>query len=159
LDEDTKKVVDNSTITHVFRFKEKDQKTEKGEKTEKIRLGIEGKKETIAATEETPKYYDSWVLWTARVFWMSWFLFLFNLIPAFPLDGGRLMQSLVWGRSGDFRRGTMVAVYTGFVVAVLFILISFWQTDPLLLGMAVFIWIYCRQQYIALEMAENESVF
>jgi Zn-dependent protease len=122
--------------------------------------GFEGKKETTELTPLTNvKYYDSWVLWTARVFWMSWFLFLFNLIPAFPLDGGRLMQSLVWGRSGDFRRGTMVAVYTGFVVAVLFILISFWQTDPLLLGMAVFIWIYCRQQYIALEMAENESVF
>ena len=33
--------------------------------------------------------YPTWVLWTARLFWLSWVLFLFNLIPAFPLDGGR----------------------------------------------------------------------
>ena len=29
----------------------------------------------------------------------------------------------------------------------------------MLLGMGIFIWVFCRQQYIALEMSENESVF
>ena len=81
--------------------------------------------------------FDTSDLWTARLFWMSWFLFLFNLIPAFPLDGGRLLQSFLWGRSGDYRRGTIIAVYTGFVVAIGFILISFWIVDPLMLGMAI----------------------
>lgn len=122
--------------------------------------GYEGKKETTELSLAGGiGHYDSWILWTARLFWMSWILFLFNLIPAFPLDGGRLFQSIVWGRTGDFRRGTLAAVYAGFIVAVLFILVSFWQTDPLLLGMAIFIWVFCRQQYVALEMAENESVF
>jgi Zn-dependent protease len=145
--EGTNEVVEN--YSHVFRFKD----------TSKVHLGVEGKKETIAVTESDPKHYDGWVLWTARLFWMSWVLFLFNLLPAFPLDGGRLFQCLVWGRSGDYRRGTLAAVYSGFIIAVAFILISFWVTDPLLLGMAIFIWVFCRQQYIALEMAENESVF
>src|SRR5207247_1003891 len=99
------------------------------------------------------------VLWTARLFWMSWLLLLFNLLPAFPFDGGRLLQSIVWGRSGDYRRGTMIAVYTGFVIAVIFILIAFWINNVMLFALALFNWISCRQQYIALEMAENESVF
>lgn len=119
--------------------------------------GYDGKQNTVEVTASMPPSYPGWVLWTARLFWMSWILFLFNLIPAFPLDGGRLMQSAIWGRTGDFRRGTLIAVYTGFVVAVLFILISFWVVDPLLLGLAIFIWVFCRQQYIALEMSEGDS--
>jgi stage IV sporulation protein FB len=119
----------------------------------------EGKKDAIAVDLATVEHYPLWVLWTARLFWLSWVLFLFNLIPAFPLDGGRLLQSLLWGRTGDFRRATLTAIYTGFTVGLAFILISFWLTDPLLLGMAIFIWVFCRQQYIALEMSETESVF
>ena len=127
-------------------------------KTE-LYAGFDGKKETIRVVPALGKTYPVWVLWTARLFWASWFLFLFNMIPAFPLDCGRLLQSLIWGRTGDYRRGTIIAVYAGFTVAVLFILVSFWVIDPLLLALAIFIWVFCRQQYIALEMAENESVF
>jgi Zn-dependent protease len=126
---------------------------------EKIFVIPEGKKEAIQVQYANVHVYDTWVLWTARLFWMSWMLFLFNLIPAFPLDGGRLLQSAIWGRTGDFRRGTIVAVYSGFVVAMSFIVISFWVVEPLFMGLAIFIWVFCRQQYIALEMAENESVF
>jgi Zn-dependent protease len=120
----------------------------------------DGSKEPIAVSvRESNHHYNAFVLWTARVFWLSWFLFLFNLIPAFPLDGGRLLQSLIWGRTGDYRRGTLAAVYTGFVVALLFMVVALWVIDPILMFMCVFIYFTCRQQYIALEMAENESVF
>ncbi|MCE9532632.1 MAG: site-2 protease family protein [Planctomycetes bacterium] len=144
--EGSAEIVDEYTQTFVF----KDGPTY---------VALEGKKEPIRVTPAVTKTYESWVLWTARLFWMSWFLFLFNLIPAFPLDGGRLLQSFVWGRTGDYRRGTMIAIYTGFAVSLAFILVSFWIIDPLLLGMAIFIWVFCRQQYMALEMAENESLF
>jgi hypothetical protein len=37
----------------------------------------------------------------ALVFWVNWMLFLVNLLPAFPLDGGRIMQSTMWMAVGQ----------------------------------------------------------
>lgn len=44
---------------------------------------------------------------------LNFWLAAFNLIPAFPLDGGRLFRSLVWHVSKDVRKATRWASYTG----------------------------------------------
>jgi Zn-dependent protease/CBS domain-containing protein len=46
---------------------------------------------------------------------------LFNLVPAFPLDGGRLLSSFLWWRSGSRQRGVHNAVRVGRVFAFLMI--------------------------------------
>jgi Zn-dependent protease len=78
-----------------------------------------------------------WVVWLYRIFWFSWAIFLFNLIPAYPLDGGRLLQCAIWART-NFRRGVVVAAYSGFVVSVIFLLISIAGNEALLMGLAMF---------------------
>jgi CBS domain-containing protein len=56
---------------------------------------------------------------------LSWLLFwnvlllLFNLVPAFPLDGGRIARAVVWRLTGEKRRGTRAAAQLGQAFAVI----------------------------------------
>jgi Zn-dependent protease len=52
---------------------------------------------------------------------------MFNLIPGFPLDGGRVFRAIVWGVTKSFRRATLIAANVGRFVAFLFILFGVWQ--------------------------------
>jgi Zn-dependent protease len=46
-------------------------------------------------------------------------LLIFNLLPAFPLDGGRIVRAAVWRVTGERRRGTAAAARLGQVLALL----------------------------------------
>ncbi len=51
----------------------------------------------------------------------------FNLVPGFPLDGGRILRGIAWGITGSFTRATKIASTAGKVFAYLMILIGVWQ--------------------------------
>lgn len=74
-----------------------------------LRLLIGGISEPIAAM----------AFWLAQV---NVVLAVFNLIPGFPLDGGRVFRALLWRISGDYQRSTRIATRVGRGVAYLFIL-------------------------------------
>lgn len=78
----------------------------------------------------------AWVLgWTmmtepttplmAMLVWLGYINFglaIFNLLPGFPMDGGRVFRAIVWWRTGSAQRATRVASLTGQFVAFAFII-------------------------------------
>lgn len=57
----------------------------------------------------------------------NFLLAVFNLIPAFPLDGGRILRAGLWALTGNSRRATRLASLTGQAFALLFILAGIWE--------------------------------
>src|SRR5690348_4635955 len=65
----------------------------------------------------------------ALVGWLGFInaaLFLFNIVPAFPLDGGRIARALIWWRTGDRNRATRATGRSGQAFAVLLGAVGLW---------------------------------
>ncbi len=60
----------------------------------------------------------------ATIGWLAWInavVLLFNLLPAFPMDGGRIVRAIAWWRNGDRNAATRFAASLGRVFGYLFI--------------------------------------
>ena len=67
---------------------------------------------------------------TSVLVWLGYInisLAAFNMIPAFPLDGGRVLRSIIWAATKNQNRSTRIAAVIGEVVAVLFIMYGIWR--------------------------------
>ncbi len=69
---------------------------------------------------------------------MNVIVLVFNLIPAYPLDGGRILRALVWRVTGDRNRGTRVAARSGQAFSIVLIGGGLWITVGL--GSLLGIW-------------------
>lgn len=68
--------------------------------------------------------------WLAILLWLGYIniaLAVFNLIPGYPLDGGRVLRAIIWWKTGDADRSTKAAAKTGQVVAFGFIAIGIFR--------------------------------
>jgi Zn-dependent protease len=74
--------------------------------------------------------------------YIAWTLLLFNLIPMFPLDGGRLLQAVLWKRQG-YARSMRTACRSGLVGAVLIGVLALSMESTSLLAIALFGGVVC----------------
>jgi Zn-dependent protease/CBS domain-containing protein len=62
------------------------------------------------------------------LYWINWVLAAFNLIPAFPLDGGRVLRSVLWWHwRGDLPKATRIAASIGSGFGILLIALSIFR--------------------------------
>lgn len=102
--------------------------------------------------------FDAWPVqkWLVYFFGLNYMLLLFNLAPVFPLDGGRVLQILLWPRIG-YRRALMFASGVGMVGAIGFGVIGVFSGSYLLFAIAFFGYFTCWQQRQQLKMALYED--
>ena len=75
----------------------------------------------------------------SRLMWVNVWLFLFNVLPAFPMDGGRVLRAALAMRMG-YGRATGVAAEVGKGFALLFGIVGLFSS-PFLVLIALFVWL------------------
>jgi Zn-dependent protease/CBS domain-containing protein len=63
----------------------------------------------------------------AYLAWINWLLAAFNLIPAFPLDGGRVLRAALWHWKRDFFRATEISSKIGSSFGLVLMAFGFYQ--------------------------------
>ena len=79
-----------------------------------------------------------------RILAVNIFMIVFNMIPAFPMDGGRVLRALLATRK-EYGHATQIAASIGQGIAVLFGFIGLLY-NPFLLFIALFVWIGAAQE-------------
>jgi Zn-dependent protease len=82
-----------------------------------------------------------WLFW---IFTTSLSVFFFNLLPIFPLDGGQMLQAILWKPLG-YRRSMDLACITGMIGAVVGFLLGMLSFNWLLVALAVSGFMTCFQ--------------
>ncbi|MCX8494741.1 MAG: site-2 protease family protein [Akkermansiaceae bacterium] len=79
-----------------------------------------------------------------RLMWVNLFIGTFNLLPAFPMDGGRILRAILASRIGR-PRATRIAATTGQAMAILFGIIGF-MSNPFLVFIGIFVYLGAQSE-------------
>jgi CBS domain-containing protein len=88
----------------------------------------------------------------ADLFWVNVALGVFNLLPAFPMDGGRAVRAVL-AMVTDRRRATRIAAGLGKVMAAVFVALGV-LGNPVLALIGVFVWFGASAEGAAADMAQ-----
>ncbi len=91
-----------------------------------------------------------------RLMVVNVFLVVFNLIPAFPMDGGRVLRALLATRM-EYTRATSIAAGVGQWLAYVFGFIGLFGGNPMLLFIAFFVWIGAASEASMVQMKASLS--
>jgi stage IV sporulation protein FB len=95
----------------------------------------------------------------ARLFYVSWILFLFNVVlVGFPFDSGRMFQAVLWPYVG-YRQAMLNTVFAGFLCMFVLVIAAIIWNEVLIIFLAYFTYAACKQEWIVLETGGEESLF
>jgi hypothetical protein len=95
--------------------------------------------------------------WSNWIYQISYFLLIFNLLPIFPLDGGQMVQALLWPWVGYYKSMNWACI-TGMIGAVIVFALSLPTLSLLLMCIAIFGFLQCLNMRRALlAMGPEES--
>ena len=77
-----------------------------------------------APNSEPRTYFSAVLVWLGYI---NLVLAAFNMIPGYPLDGGRVLRALVWWKTHSIERSTRIAARVGQTIAFLFIFYGLFQ--------------------------------
>ena len=90
--------------------------------------------------------FDNGAEFLRYIIWMNFALFIFNLIPAFPMDGGRILRSLLAAKIGKLK-ATKIASVVGRLLAIIFVLIGVFNQQLILSLIGLYIFMMAGQEY------------
>ncbi|MFA5499665.1 MAG: site-2 protease family protein [Candidatus Omnitrophota bacterium] len=100
----------------------------------------------------------TWPLTISYLYWINLILAIFNLIPAFPMDGGRVLRSLLAQKMG-YQRATKVAVNLGHIFALIFAYFGIVGFNIILIAIAVFIYMAASNEELQVDLKETLKKF
>jgi len=110
--------------------------------------------------DSTVNYASQTQWWLRTVFGISYILLLFNLLPIYPFDGGRLLQTYLWPRRG-YRQSVIIAAGTGMVGSIVVGVAGLISGEHMLIMIAVFGYVTCYydRRMAKMEMEELSGEF
>lgn len=90
----------------------------------------------------------------AHIYWINLVLAVFNMIPAFPMDGGRVLRAVLSYRM-NYKEATAIAVRLGHIFALLFAYIGIVRGNIFLLLIAAFIYMAASSEGLQVKVAET----
>jgi Zn-dependent protease len=99
---------------------------------------------------------DEWSGVWANLLWANPILGLFNLIPAFPMDGGRIFRALLASKL-SYLTATRISVFSGRFFAILFFLLGVWKQHWMLVLVAVYVFKSASDEWRSVSRAHGRT--